>query len=137
MANNNNTVNTIGGADYNIIQILTQDGNTVNITQSPSNRIIEVTSIGAPGPIGPKGDPGSGFPFIPDGVNNGIAKITGSLQVSGGIILTGKGNSNIYTDTYNIGHYVTTDRPVTGSGLLISSSNLLPNNFDFLKALFT
>jgi len=130
---NTNTVNTIGGADYNIIQISTQDGNVVNVTKSPSNNIIEITSLGAPGPIGPKGDPGSGFPFIPDNNNNGIAQITGSLQVSGGVIFRGKGNSNIYTDTYNTGYYVTTTRPVTGSGLIISSSNLLPNHFNFLK----
>jgi hypothetical protein len=129
---NSNSNNISPSTDNNIIQITTQGGNVVNVTQ-PVTSIIEVKAQGPAGPIGPKGDPGDGFPFIPDFANQGIAQITGSLQVSGGVIFRGRGNSNIYTDTFNVGYYVTTDRPVTGSGLVISSSNLPPNNHNFLK----
>jgi hypothetical protein len=129
---NSNSNNISPSTDNNIIQITTQGGNVVNVTQ-PVTSIIEVKAQGPAGPIGPKGDPGGGFPFIPDFANQGIAQITGSLQVSGGVIFRGRGNSNIYTDTFNVGYYITTDRSVTGSGLVISSSNLSPNNHNFLK----
>jgi len=92
--------------------------------------IIQISTAGPQGPTGPqgpKGDPGA----ITSSVD---VSITGSLGSSGSITFIGQGNSKILTTSHPIGHYVIENLyPITGSGLAISSSNLSPHNYNFLK----
>jgi hypothetical protein len=79
---NPNSNTTSANTDNNIVQVTTQGGNIVNVTQ-PVTNIIEVATLG------PKGDSGDGFPFISNSSNNGIAQVTGSMDISENLQVNG------------------------------------------------
>jgi hypothetical protein len=59
-----------------------------------------------------------------------VNPLTQSVFISGGFEAQGISGSKIYLGTHNIG---TLTLPVTGSGLIISSSNLPTDHYNFLK----
>ena len=62
-----------------------------------------------------------------------VNPLTQSVFISGGLEIIGTNNSTVYTGVHRIGLGVQTPLSITGSGLIISSSNLPANNYNFLK----
>lgn len=119
---------TVEGSGSTIFEVNGSGGQLFSITDSLSGSLFAVSDV-------------SGLPilevFSDDTVkigtfNNEAIIVSGSTAIIKGV-LSGSGGAQIAADLYEFGYEITTSFPVTGSGLIVSSSNLPANHYNMVK----